>query len=97
MGTGFVTVLFILSLTYLLFAEKDRVKRCFFIYMPLVVLAFFLCPLSLKIYSRISESVTYYRLLWLIPVTPVIAYASTEVCGRFTGFRRHICIAGLAV
>ena len=97
MGTGFVTVLFILSLAYLLFTEKDRVKRCFLVYMPLVVLAFFLCPLSLKIYGKISESVTYYRLLWLIPVTPVIAYAATDVCGLFKGFKRNVCIAGLAL
>lgn len=97
MGRGFVTVLFVMSLAYILFTEKDRVKRCFLVYMPMVILAFFMCPLSLKIYGRISESVTYYRLLWLIPVTPVIAYAAVSVCGRFSGIKQHICVAILAI
>ena len=97
MGRGFVTVLFVMSLAYILFTEKDRVKRCFLVYMPMVILAFFMCPLSLKIYGRISESVTYYRLLWLIPVTPVIAYAAVGVCGRFSGIKQHICVAVLAI
>ena len=97
MGSGFVTVLFVMSLAYILFTEKDRVKRCFLVYMPMVILAFFLCPLSLKIYGKVSESVTYYRLLWLIPVTPVIAYAAVSVCGRFSGMKQHLCVAILAI
>ena len=77
MGTGFVTVIFLLCLAYLVFTEKDRVKRCAFIYMPLVVIVVFLCPLTYFIYAKVEE-VTYYRLLWLIPVTPVIAYAAVS-------------------
>ena len=76
MGTGFVTVIFLLCLVYLVFTERDRVKRCVFIYMPLVVIIVFLCPLTYIFYGKVSEDVTYYRLLWLIPVTPVIAYAA---------------------
>ncbi len=78
MGTGFVTVIFLLCLAYLALAEKDRVKRCVFIHMPLVVIVVFLCPLTYIFYGKVSEAVTYYRLLWLIPVTPVIAYASVS-------------------
>lgn len=76
MGTGFVTVVFLLCLAYLAFTEQDKVKRCVFIYMPIVVIVVFLCPLTYMFYGKVSEAVTYYRLLWLIPVTPVIAYAS---------------------
>lgn len=78
MGTGFVTVVFLLCLAYLAFTERDKVKRCVFIYMPLVVIIVFLFPLTYKFYGKVSEDVTYYRLLWLIPVTPVIAYASVS-------------------
>ncbi len=97
MGTGLVTVLFVLSLFYVAVTEKDRAKRLFFLYVPVFILAFFLCPVSYRIYGRISESVTYYRLLWLIPVTPVIAYAAVCVCSGLKGFKQNLCIAGVAV
>lgn len=87
MGTGFVTVIFLLCLAYLVFTEKDRVKRCAFIYMPLVVIIVFLCPLTYFLYAKFEE-VTYYRLLWLIPVTPVIAYASVLILSEAKGIKK---------
>lgn len=96
MGTGLVTVLFVLSLFYLAVSEKDKAKRICLIYVPVVILVFFLCPLSYVIYGKISEKVTYYRLLWLIPVTPVIAYSGVKICSRFSGLKQSLCIIGFA-
>ncbi len=96
MGTGIVTAVFLLCLSYLAFFEKDRVKRCVFVYMPLVVIIVFLCPLTYLFYSKISEAVTYYRLIWLIPVTPVIAYASASIVSGLKGIRRNVFIAAIA-
>jgi len=97
MGTGFVTVIFLLCLAYLAVTEKDRVKRCVFIYMPLIVIVVFLCPLTYLFYGKVSEAVTYYRLLWLIPVTPVIAYASVNLLADAKGIRKTAGVIAIAV
>ena len=96
MGTGLITVIFLLCLTYLCFFEKDRVKRCVFVYMPVVVIIVFLCPLTYMFYAKVSEAVTYYRLIWLIPVTPVIAYASVLFMSGLKGKDRNIAVAVIA-
>ena len=96
-GTGFITILFVMCLSYLAVKEDDRIKRILFIYIPVIVLAFFLCPVSYLVYGRISESVTYYRLLWLVPVTPVIAYTAVKLSTSLNGIRQDICIALIAV
>jgi hypothetical protein len=97
MGAGLIGVVFVLSLFYLAVTEKDRAKRICLLYVPVVILVFFLCPLSFVIYGKISEGITYYRLLWLIPVTPVIGYSAVKVCTRFTGFKQNLCVIALAV
>ena len=79
MGTGFVTVLFLVALVYLAVFEKDRIKRIFFVYIPFVIVLVFLCPVSYKIYGLFSEGVTYYRLLWLLPMGVCIAYAGCKL------------------
>ena len=96
MGTGIVTVVFLLCLAYLALFEKDRVKRCVFVYMPLVVIIVFLCPVTYVFYGKVSEAVTYYRLIWLIPVTPVIAYASTLIVSNVKGVRGKLLVLAMA-
>lgn len=97
MGTGLVSVLFLLSIAYLSLKEKNPGKRCMLIYVPILILLFFLCPISYRVYAEISESITYYRLLWLIPVTPVIAYTAVSICTSLDGAKQNICIVLLAV
>lgn len=92
MGTGFVTVLFLIALAYAAIFEKDRVKRCFFVYMPAMMIPVFLCPLFFKIYGLFSEGVTYYRILWLIPEIPVIAYSMSHLVMSFKGKARVFCV-----
>lgn len=97
MGTGIVTAVFLLCLAYLALFEKDRVKRCVFVYMPLVVIVVFLCPVTYVFYGKVSEAVTYYRLIWLIPVTPVIAYACTLMISNVKGVKGKLLVALVAV
>lgn len=96
MGEGLIAVIFVLSLFYLAVTEKDRAKKVCFLYVPVVVIIFFLCPVSYRIYAKIAEGVTYYRLLWLIPVTPVIAYSAVKICTRFKGLKQNLCVLAFA-
>ena len=96
MGAGLISVIFVLSLFYLAVTEKEKAKRAIFLYVPVLILVFFLCPVSYAIYGKIVEKVTYYRLLWLIPVTPVISYSAVKICTRFKGLKQNLCVFGFA-
>lgn len=82
-GEGFLLLLFLLSLGYLFFAEKDKKLRAVFVWLPLAVLFLFFFPLYRKVYVRLmGEGTTYYRMLWLIPMGVIIAYAGMKLSAR---------------
>lgn len=74
-GNGLAAGLFVLSFLYLLCVEKDRSKRIILLYTSAVVLVLFFCPLFAAVIFRFLDPETYYRILWLVPMTAVIAYA----------------------
>ena len=78
-GNGFAAGLFAASLLYLLFVEKDRVKRIVLVYISLVMIALFFCPFFAAGVFRYLDPATYYRILWLVPMTAVIAYAGVRL------------------
>ena len=78
-GNGMIMALFILSLIFLFFKEKNRTNRLLFIYVPFVTLLLYFCPLwAWVVYTLIGEDL-YWRFLWLLPVVPVICYAAVKV------------------
>lgn len=78
-GDGFAAGLFLTAFLYLLFAEKDRTKRIILLYTSLVVAALFFCPLFAAEIFQYLDAETYYRILWLVPMTAVIAYAGVHL------------------
>lgn len=81
-GTGLLMALFLLALVFLFITEKDKKCRVLFVYLPLTVLLLFFFPLFRKIYVRLmGEGTTYYRMLWLIPMGVIIAYAGVKLAG----------------
>ena len=87
MGTGLITGFFIVAVVYLFFTETDKAKRLLFIYIPVVMLLLYFNPLFCKLlYSVIGDEI-YYRILWLIPVTMVLAYGITVFYQRIRGWR----------
>jgi hypothetical protein len=88
MGTGLITVWFVLAVVYLFICEKRKEIRVMLVYMPVLLLVLFFNPMFADfVYSFIGEEI-YYRLLWLLPVTPVIAYTVTDIYGRLCGNKR---------
>ncbi|NLL77815.1 MAG: hypothetical protein GX235_11330 [Clostridiales bacterium] len=82
-GNRLVIALFLLSLIFLLFKEKDKRRRAIFVYTPLTLLFLFFFPIFRKIFVRLmsGEGDTYYRVLWLIPMGVIIAYAGVRLAG----------------
>lgn len=81
MGASFVVGLFLVSLILLLWLEKDKRCRALFVYTPLSLLLLFFFPIFRKIFVRLmgGEGDTYYRMLWLIPMGVIIAYAGVKL------------------
>lgn len=88
MGTGLIVIWFLLSLCYLFGREKRKSMRVLFVYVPIVLLALFFNPLFEKIVYQAAGSEIYYRILWLLPVSIVIAYGAVDVYGRLKGKMR---------
>lgn len=94
MGTGLIMGWFLLSLVYLLIKEKRKNIRILFVYVPIVLLLLFFNPVFAKIVYRFADDEIYYRILWLIPITVVIAHSAVHMYGALKG-RVRIVFAGV--
>lgn len=94
-GTGMIAGLFLVALVWLFVSEKNRNTRIVFVYMPVVVLFLFFCPLFAKIVNLFTGEEIYYRILWLIPVVPVLAYAAVRLMLQCAGKKRLVVGAAL--
>ena len=88
MGTGLIVIFFLAAVVYLLFTEKRKPIRILFVYMPVAVLVIFFNPLVTKLVYDYADNEIYYRILWLLPVTLVIAFAVAELYGKLSEKRR---------
>lgn len=93
MGTGLITGWFLLSWVYLLMKERRKSLRVMLVYVPLVLLLIYFNPLFAKIFYGFVGNEIYYRILWLIPVTVVIAYAAVHMYGILKGRARILFAA----
>lgn len=94
-GSGMMGALFLSAVFYLLFGEKEPAQKLVLGIVPLVVAALFACPLFAWVIYQWLDSEIYYRFLWLIPVTMVIAYAGVKLILRVQGVRRLIAMLGV--
>ena len=81
-GSGFLTILYLLTLLYLWISEKNPTFRAVFVYGASVIQVLFFLPLFFYGYELLDGG-TYYRVLWLLPMTVTIAYAAVKILGRY--------------
>lgn len=82
-GTGYYCILFIIALIFLWFTEEDKKIRALLIYTPMIIQVLFFFPYFYLLYNRLDDG-TYYRILWLLPMYVVIAYAGCKLIGVHT-------------
>ena len=87
-GTGMLAGVFIVAVGALVYLEKDKDRRVLLVLMPILVFMLFLFPLLAWAVNRYAETEIYYRFLWLLPVTIVIAYVGTKLLLFVRGWRR---------
>jgi len=93
-GNGLAVILYIVSVVYLFIKEKDETKRIVLLYSTIMIMFFFLLPpFAVIIFNTMGQEV-YYRILWLLPMTIVIAYAFIKVLWSLPDFKwKMICCA----
>lgn len=74
-GAGMYFALFLISMLYIFLREKDKKKKIFFIYFPILLFLIIINPIFVKLASVVFTVNTYCRLFWLLPLGVVIAYA----------------------
>ena len=82
-GSGILPLLFIASAIYIVIIEKATWKKMILGVVPLFVIIMFFVPFTRAIYEKVGmEENTYYRVLWLIPMSVDIAYAFCRLFDR---------------
>ena len=97
MGTGLIMIWFLVSLLYLWITEKRKHIRIMFLYVPLLLLLIFFNPFVSHLVSSLADGEIYYRILWLLPVTPVTAYAVVTFCGKLSGYKKYVGISAAII
>ena len=96
-GSGMLIALFLAAEIFLFVSEKNKMTRIVFVYLPgLVLLLYFLPPFAALIYAFV-ESEIYYRLLWLLPITPVLGYTAVKILSGCAGIKKWGVGAALGV
>jgi hypothetical protein len=78
-GGKLLLLLYLISLGYLLLRERDKNRRILLCYFPLICLIVFFCPPVYKVYGKIESIRTYYRLLWLLPMSVTTIYTGLKI------------------
>lgn len=92
-GSGMMMGLFLGAVCYLWLGEKESPLKMTMAAVPSVLLGLFFCPpFAALVYTYLDEEI-YYRHLWLLPMTGVIAYALGKLVLQLQGVRRLIAAA----
>lgn len=76
--------IYLFFLLYLWKAEKNKLFRALFVYVPTVLLVcFFFPPFRVLFTLLLNEEETYYRLLWLLQMSLISAYGAMKMCGKY--------------
>lgn len=94
-GTGMMGALFVVAVFYLVFGEKEPAKKLVLGALPLAIMALFACPLFAWLVYLWLDSEIYYRFLWLLPVTIVIAYAGVKLILSVQGIKRIVSLVAI--
>ena len=77
-------------------ARGTKRARIFFLLTGVLMLLFLWNPLSGRfVAEKITKAPTYWRVFWLVPVGPAIAFCAAELSGRLSG--RRAAALGLAL
>ena len=96
-GTGMIIALFLAAEIYLFVTEKNKNTRITFLYVPVILLVMFFNPLFAKIVCAFTGNEIYWRILWLVPIVPVLAYVAVRIILSVNGRKKIVAGVGIAL
>lgn len=72
-------LLYLICLIYLWKTEKNKSRRMILVYLPTICLLLFVLPPVYRIYGKLDSVRTYYRLLWMLPMSLTIAWSGVKL------------------
>lgn len=79
MGTGGHMVLLVLAVIYILFQKQEKTHRGLLAGYACLFTAVYFCPPVAWILTRFIGEFVYWRMLWILPVPLIVAYAMVRV------------------
>lgn len=79
-GNGVYMAILLFVIYYLLHTKKGNQAFC--VWVPVTVLLVFFNPITILLIYRQFMWGTYWRILWLIPIVPVLAYVCVELISK---------------
>lgn len=90
--------LLLIVLVFILWKEKDGMRKLLLGVLPLLFLFIYWCPLTGMLFMKLLGENVYWRILWLILIAAVIPYGFCLVLGRLKGWMRQaVFLIGMAV
>lgn len=89
-GSGLILIWFLVAWVYLLLKEEKKQNRVMFVYFPAGILLLFFNPLFFKVFGDITEEAIYFRFIWLLPITIVIAYTIVKIRRGLQGTKKTV-------
>lgn len=98
MGQSGIGLLFLVCLLVILgyhIQEKDSRDRKFLVWVILLSVVVLFNDVSMKILGKLTDSATFYRFLWAVPVILVTAYVVVNIFSKAKGAAAKIVVAGI--
>lgn len=97
MGTGLILIWYLAAVIFLFLKEKRKPVRIMCLYVPVLVLLIFFNPVFQYLFERFLGMDIYFRMLWLLPMTPTLACSAVLLCSLFQGRKQILCGAVAAL
>lgn len=93
-GNGWMFILYLISVIYILIKVKDKNKKCLLAIYPIILSFIVFCPIFYYVIGWPVDGV-YFRIFWLFPVGITIAYAGVDFIYTFSKkYVRLACLIG---
>ena len=90
--------LLLIVLVFILWKEKDDMRKLLLGVLPLLFLFIYWCPLTGMLFMKLLGENVYWRILWLILLAVLIPYGFCLVISKLKGWMRQVVfLVGVAV
>ncbi|MFI3236957.1 MAG: hypothetical protein R3Y47_02875 [Lachnospiraceae bacterium] len=102
-GSGMLLALYVFSVLFLLYEEKEQYKKILFVFFPGAWCIILLTPITYEVITSVVDTDIYYRFFWILPMMPTVAYAMVMLVRKIQPKTKKenailvLCIAGILV